>query len=226
MLVIFSILVILIVGYAHCREGLFIASTMLVNVLLSGLLTFTFWEPVADELDILFAGTMLAGYEDVFVLTLLFTVFLIVIRMISHKLVPVQTEFPGYVQQVGGGVFGLVTGYLVAGFLVCVLQTLPWHEHFLEFRPRAEGETGMRRVLPPDRVWLALMRYAGTQAFANRVEREDAASPYDRYSTFDSAGTFELRFLRYRRFSESRLPLRYQGELDRELRKKTPLISP
>jgi hypothetical protein len=38
-----------------------------------------------------------------------------------------------------------------------------------------------------------------------------------RYMTFDKYGTFELRYARYRRSSESRDALPYQGEFDQEL---------
>ncbi len=219
MLLFLSIVVVIAVASAHAREGLFSAATMLVNVVLAGVLTFNFWEPLADELDVLFKGGFLAGYEDTFVLTVLFTLLLILLRVVGNKLLPKQVLFHGYLQQFGGGLIGLLTGYLVAGFLVCVLQTLPWHEHFLGFRPRADDEGGLRRLLPPDRVWLAVMRYAGAHAFTWKEHNPDAASPYDRHLTFDGAGTFELRFLRYRRYGEQREPLHYQGEFDRELLK-------
>jgi hypothetical protein len=222
MLVFLSILVMVIVAYAQCREGLFTAATLLVNVLLAGILTFHFWEFLANELESVFAGGVLAGHEDAFVLTLLFTVFLICLRVLTNKLVPDVIEYPGYIQQLGGGFFGLATGYLIAGFLVCVLQTLPWHENFIDFKPRTEGEPRLRSYLPPDRVWLALMRHAGALPLAWKEEQEDADSPYDRYRTFDAAGTFELRYLRYRRYGDNREPIKYEGELDRELGKEKP----
>jgi hypothetical protein len=224
MLVFFSILIMLIVGYAQCREGLFAAVTLLINVILAGIFTFHFWEPLADALDSLFAGGMLAGYEDALVLSILFTIFLIPLRLVSGKLIGKATGLSGYAQQVGGGVFGILTGYLVAGFLVCVLQTLPWHENFLDFTTRVPGEPTLRSFMPPDRVWLAAMRHAGAVPLAWKTHEEDDEPPYDRYQTFDSGGTFELRYLRYRRYSDNREPLRYGGELDRELGKeKTPL---
>jgi hypothetical protein len=221
MLTFLAVLIIVIVAYAQTREGLFSALTMFVNVIVAGIVTFNFWEPVTDELDVIFAGGLLAGYEDTFVLTVLFTMSLILLRVVTNKLVPQQIAFPGYLQQAGGGLFGLLTGYLVAGFLVCVLETLPWHENFLSFRPRADGETALRKYLPPDRAWLALMRHAGARSLAWKEDRA-AENPYDRYLTFDSAGTFELRYLRYRRHGDKREPLRYEGELDRELRKEKP----
>ena len=220
MLIFMAVLIMLIVAYAQCREGVFTSATLCANVVLAGVLTFYFWEPLADVLGDLFAGGMLAGYEDALVLTVLFSCFVIMLRMAVNKLVPQAVYFPGYEQQVGGSLFGLVSGYLVAGFLLCVLQTLPWHENFLTFAPRSDGETALRSYLPPDRVWLALMRHAGAVPLAWKVERDDE-NPFDRYGTFDGAGTFELRYLRYRRHGDKREALPYEGELDRELGKKS-----
>jgi hypothetical protein len=89
-------------------------------------------------------------------------------------------------------VVGLLTGYLTAGFLVCVLQTLPWQRNFLGFDESVErNEPGLRRYLPPDRVWLGMMHHAGLGPFA----QSDA-------TTFDPDATFALRYARLRRFRE------------------------
>ena len=120
-------------------------------------------------------------------------------------------------QQFGGGAIGLLSGYLVSGFMICALQTLPWHQNFVDFKPRSSGGESSR-ILPPDRVWLALMRHAGAYPFARAADRPDAESAYDQCPTFDRGGTFELRYLRHRRFTETVSPLPYQGEFEHELR--------
>ena len=48
-----------IVAYAFWREGPLTAFAMCVNVLLAGLLAFNFWEPIADLLDPAFSDTFL-----------------------------------------------------------------------------------------------------------------------------------------------------------------------
>ena len=220
LILVFSVLLIIFVTYSQLREGMFTAATMFINVLLAGILTFHFWEPFADQLDVILARTFLGGYEDFFVLIFVFSMLLIVLRTVTNKLSPSQTHYPGYVQQLGAGFFGFLTGYLVVGFLVCALQTLPWHENFLGFQPRSDAESPFRKYIPPDRAWLSIMRYTGAHWLARKEEREDVESPYDRYPTFDRAGTFELRYARYRRYGDKREPLKYEGELDRELQRK------
>jgi uncharacterized membrane protein required for colicin V production len=221
MLAFISIIVMLVVSYAYFREGLLTALTMLVNVILAGVVTFNFYEPLADLVDPVLQGTVVEGYEDFFFLTVLFAAALGFFRWATNSLANTQIEFPALLQQFGAGAAGLVTGYLVSGFLVCVLQTLPWHENFMEFQPRSAGEGGLRRLLPADRVWLAVMRHAGAYPFAYREvsDATDSDSPYGRFATFDRAGSFELRYLRYRRYTDARNPLPYLGEFDRVLKR-------
>jgi hypothetical protein len=221
MLAFFTVLIMLIIAYAYWREGLFTACCMCVNVLLAGLIAFGFWEPVADLFDSILHGSFLAGYEDFFILIGLFALALGLLRMVTNNLCPNQIEYVGYFQQVGGAMFGLATGYLTAGFLVCALQTLPWHESFMNFEPRSPKEVGSRGLLPADRAWLSLMRYAGAHAFSwSFVEgNEEADDPFERYRTFDRHGTFELRYLRYRRYGDTRPPLPYLGEFNLEVQK-------
>lgn len=217
MLATLTIVVMLIVAYAYMREGVFTAGCMLLNVFLAGLVAFNFWEPLASLLDPALRGGLLAGFEDLLALVFLFCVVLGSLRALTNKLSPRQLEFHGLVHQLGGAAFGLITGYLVAGFLTCVLQTIPWHENFMNFEPRSDKEGSLRSFLPADRAWLALMRYAGASTLSWKEDRPDADSNFDRYATFDRHGTFELRYQRYRRYGDKRDPLKYDGEFDVEL---------
>ena len=54
----------------------------------------------------------------------------------------------------------------------------------------------LRRIFPPDRVWLAMMHCAGAGPLS---WREDAQG---RPRTFDPHGNFPLRYGRYRRFDD------------------------
>lgn len=217
MLVVLTFLIMLIVAYAHFREGLFTALATLINVLLAGVLTFNFWEPLADFLDPTFQGSPLAGFEDWLALVTLFCVALGLLRLLTNNIAHAVVEFHPVPQQIGAAAVGLLTGYLVAGFLVCTMETLPWPENFLDFSPRSTQESNLRRLFPPDRAWLALMRHASAYPLANTLKKEDAESAFERFKTFDRSGTFELRYQRYRRYGDNRPPLPYQKELEQEL---------
>jgi hypothetical protein len=188
-LALLTLLVMAVVAYAHWREGLLTAFAMTCNVLAAGLLAFNFYEPVAAELEPAFAGSFLEGYEDALSLFVLFALPLVGLRYLTNSLAYTELDYHPLAQQVGAVLCALVTGYLVAGFLACLLQTLPLPERFLGFDPQAEP--GLRRRLPPDRVWLAMMHRAGAGPFAN------GDNP-----TFDPDGSFELRYARLRRYRD------------------------
>jgi hypothetical protein len=197
-------------GYAFMAEGMFTAFVMCCNVLASGLVTFAFWEPLADLLGSSVQSTALAGYEDFVVMSALFCLTLAVLRTITNNLASTRIEFHEVLQVAGGIFFGMITGYLTAGFLVCLLQTIPWYDDFMSFRARFDrvNDSALRRLLPPDRVWLGLMQRAAEVAFASGDE-----------SSFDPNGTFEMRYARYRRYPAERAPLPYYSEFDEELRR-------
>ena len=223
MVVLFTLIVIAIVAFMQYRNGLFTSVTMIIQVLIAGLVAFGFWEPIADELESAFQDGKLSGFEDAIVLVGLFALTLGGLRLVTNRLNKAMIDFNWTIQQVGGPAAGAVTGYLVAGFLICVFQTLPIDENFLGFTTRKKDEPSLRSYMPPDRVWLALMRHAGAYPLAwSDVEgKEEAENAFDRCQTFDREGTFELRYSRYRRHTEKRPdPMPYRGELDRYLDKK------
>jgi hypothetical protein len=221
MLQAFTILIMLILGYAYLVEGLFTACLMCLNVIGAGLIAFNFWEPLANLMD-----PTLGGYEDALSLVFLFCVALGGLRTLTNLMVATEVDFPVAIQRGGGAFFGLLTGYLVSGFLVCVMQTLPFHQNFSYFdtkyvesfggqqpssssnAPNASPSTAkyepdtFRRFLPSDRVWLAMMHHAG-------------AGPFSRGGpTFDEHGTFELRYLRLRRFDDDHQTMPNTGDFN------------
>jgi hypothetical protein len=205
MLVFLTILVMLLVAYAYLVEGLFTASLMFVNTFLAALLAFNFYEPLADQLESLDA---LGGYEDAICLISIFSLVLILLRTITNYFADTLMDFPEIVQRAGGAIFGLLTGYLICGFLLCVLETLPWDENFMGYEGKADpAADAIRRYFPPDRVMMALMHRAGASTFDNRDDHL-----YNR-----AGGTFELRYARFRRYSERdkrTTPRPYSGEFD------------
>jgi hypothetical protein len=210
MLVTLTLLSMLIVSYCYWREGILTACCMCVNVLLSGLITFSVWEPAANLLEDMFRDTFLAGYEDFLCLVLIFSLSLGLLRSAVNSLAFTQPDYPPMLLTLGGAFFGLITGYLAAGFLVCAMQTLPLPEDFLDARVE-EGQGGMRHYLPPDRVWLAMMHRAGEETLS--WGEKDPTKP-DYRPTFDPHGNFSLRYARYRRaVDKAGQPFKYDGIL-------------
>jgi hypothetical protein len=211
-LLIFLTLVLMVaVGYCYLREGVLTSFTMLCNVFVAGLVAFNFWEPVANLLEPLFPEwsgpgfpPFFWGYEDAFALMFIFCLTLGLLRLTTNNLAHTEVEYTLWLQRPGAVAVGVVTGYLVSGFLLCVIQTLPWSQHFMGFESASEKRNGALLIMPPDRVWLALMHRAGAYPFA------DSDSPAD---TFDANGSFEFRYQRYRRYNpDTGKPMPYYRE--------------
>jgi hypothetical protein len=200
MLAVVTIIIVLAVGYAFFIQGALTAFAMLVNVFLAGLVAFNFWEPLATELEQPFTGTVVQGYEDWICLMSLFCVTLLALRVLTNSIASFEPELMPVVQQGGALVCGMLAGYLTAGFLVCAMQMLPIPEDFLGFSVRVDAAGGMRRFLPADRVWLALMRRGSMGSLSSDADG------------FDPRGYFEQSYLRHRRYGEKREPQRYLGE--------------
>jgi hypothetical protein len=208
MLSFITILIMLLLAYVCMVQGLATAFTMFCNVFLAGLIAFNFWEPLADVLDPPLSRSFFAGYEDAICLTALFAVAFALLRLATNTLSGAVIDFHPAAQLGGGAVLGLATGYLLTGFLVCVFQTLPWHEKFWGYDPDWKAnQTAIDAVFPPDRVWLAMMHRAGEAGFSRGGGR----------ATFDPEATFAIRYSRFRRYNDERQPLPYNGEFNLEL---------
>jgi hypothetical protein len=199
MLEVLTVVLMGLTAYAYLVEGMFTACVMCVNVVIAGVVAFNFWEPLANALEPAMGGY---GYEDFLCLLMLFGLTLGGLRTVTNLLCPSEVEYPPQLLRPGGAVFGLLTGYLVAGILACMFQTLPWHQQFMGFDYKADNTQSIRRFLPPDRLWMAMLHRVGEGALTR-------AGP-----TFDEHGSFELRYARHRRYTETADPVRHRGEFD------------
>jgi len=198
-----TILIMLGLAYLFLVQGLATAFMMFCNMILAGLIAFNFWEPLADLLEPLLARSIFAGHEDAICLAGIFAIAFALLRLVTNTLSGAVIELHPLAQRAGGAFLGLATGYLLSGFLVCVFQTLPWHEKFWGYEPDWQNH---QSGFPPDRVWLALMHRAGETVFAR-----------SHHATFDPEATFVIRYTRFRRYGDQRDPLPYNGEFDLEL---------
>src|SRR5262245_19611843 len=127
-----TLLLMAAVAYAMMQDGLVNALTTCFGTLIASMLAFQFLPMVAAALEPLTRDTLVSGFEDALILVTTFCLCLLVLRFVGLSVTKRhEFGFQPVVDQVGGILFGLLTGYLAAGFLTCVFQTLPWHENFL-----------------------------------------------------------------------------------------------
>jgi len=213
-----TILVMLAIAYAQFKESVFTSFIMLVNVILASIVACNFFEPLADAMGDLFKGTIMAGIEDFVMLVLVFTATLGILRWATNSIARTEIEHHPWLSQIGSILFALVTGYVLTGFLVVAMQTLPLDENFMGFeaevsadptdpqvaaayqylhRQKTKESTGgekLRGFFPPDRVWLAMMQRASYASLGS--------GDRDKHNGFDPNGNFPLRYERYRRYGD------------------------
>lgn len=191
-----TVCVMLAVAAFQVREGLFRAWLLFLNVSFAGLLTFDWFEPLARAVGSL--GPTWDDYADAVSIAVLFCVLLLALRWVTAYLSPSEPALPPLVRRVGGFLLGLASGYLLAGILLCTVQTLPLPERFLGYDPEIGIGLGS-----PDRVWLATVHRASGRIFDR---------PRGQTRWFDADGSFILRYARYRRLPADGVPRRNRGE--------------
>jgi hypothetical protein len=191
MMLVLTLIVIIVVVLMMINEGLLTAITTCVNVVLAGMVSFSFYEPLAAYLET--SLTFMADYVDAVAMAGLFMLAMGLLRMITNQLGNEEAEMSALFQQVMTGLVSAVTGYLMAGFLTVMLSTMPVTETFMGHDPAAHPEKleGLQHVVPPDRVWLGLMHGLGAGPFSQ-----------DDWRTFDPDGTWPMRHARQRRIKE------------------------
>jgi len=198
MLLLLTLLVLAAVAFAMLNQGLLAAISAVFNVVLAGMVAFTLYEPMAEALGDFLRGTAFAASEDALSLALLFAAAYAALRYTADALTPLELELPARLQQVASGVAGAVAGYLLSGFLVVMVSTLPLSEKFLGYEPTIENvEPPMRRYVPADRVWLGLMQHLSKSTLLGSGAEA---------GVFDPEGTFVLRYAKKRRTPEKAIP--------------------
>jgi hypothetical protein len=204
-LILIVLVILVAVALFHSWEGLFGAAIAFFNVLIAGFVAFCLFEPLAGWLGGL--SDAVDAYADALCITVLFLLSFLALRFITAYVAPKDLEFPEWPRRIGGGLFGLMTGYVIAGIFICLLQTLPLREKFLGYDAKQSLGLG-----GPDRVWLATMHRASGQVF-RQWERK----------WFDADGSFIPRYARYRRLAEEKNePQRNRGEFPSVLGTKPP----
>jgi hypothetical protein len=121
---IFAILCLLLLAgivFFQSTQGLFSGLIMALCTLAATLVAFTYYEPLAAK----FGNTELQFLQPL-CLVLLTAVPLLVLRILMDKFLPGNVVPSMWVDRIGGGIFGLVTGLLLVGTLAVAAQMLPW----------------------------------------------------------------------------------------------------
>ncbi len=170
-----------LVAWLLSQEGIFVAASTFLIVVVSGLVAMNFFEPATLYLQLL--GPMVAEYADIIALVGIFAALVIGLRELTEYLAPVDIRVPDLMDTVGKWGFGAATGYVTMAFLLTALHTAPLPREFFDFRPETPTFFG----IAPDRQWLAFTQYVSEHSLQNRVRFTDTSTgqPYDGPNIFD-----------------------------------------
>lgn len=163
------------------NQGLWSNTINLINVITSGFVATTYFEPVAGWMDKNFGdgGTYI---YDLFALWILFGVTMVLLRTATDWISQVKVRFFLPVEKVGGLLMAVWTTWIVLCFTTMSLHTAPLSRNFIGFQPDPDAKNFFG--LGPDRIWLGW------------VHRE-SQGPLDRFggaATFDPDGSFIYRY--------------------------------
>jgi hypothetical protein len=148
------------------REGLWSNAISLVNILVSGLVAFAFYSPLAIYLDEMLDGqyTYLLDFVCIW---LLFVVTMVICRGATALASRTRMRFKNPIDPVGGPLVALIAAWALSAFVMATLHTAPMGKNAFGgglVHSKAEVES-KSSFLAPDLGWLR---------FVDRVTRPDA----------------------------------------------------
>ena len=146
--------------------GLWSNTITMMNVMLSGLLAFNYFEPLASKLTETWPSFMFIW--DFLCLWMIFIASMVVLRTLTDTLSTVKVRFRRPVDLAGGIIAGLLASWLVVCFTLASLHTAPLAANFMrgDFKP----EERMLFGTAPDRQWLAFASVQSRRALSRGEE--------------------------------------------------------
>ncbi len=143
------------------REGLWSNALMLCNVLMSGLVAFGFFAPLALLIDEKTDGQYTYPL-DFICLWCLFVLSVVLFRLISDVLSKSRMRFKNPIDPVGGPLVGLVISWVLAAFLMASLHAAPLAKDLLGGKLlHTSSEVSSKSALfAPDLGWLRFVEKA------------------------------------------------------------------
>lgn len=131
LIMVLAVLLILALAFYQSIQGLFSAMILAILALLCALLALNYYEPLAEWL----LTKWRSGYVYGISLLGLYVVLLLGLRELFDRLVPGNVVLGLWTGRVGGFLVGLVSGTIMVGMILLVVQLLPLPARFLGYQP-------------------------------------------------------------------------------------------
>jgi uncharacterized membrane protein required for colicin V production len=136
------------------NEGLWSACLLLINVLLAGIISVNFFEPLATWFEKMMPG--FTYFWDFLALWLIFSIAIVALRLLTGLLSKHRLRFKKPVDTAGGVFFGACVGWVMMQFTLFSFHLAPLSRNFLGFQEKPDSR--MVIGLAPDRTWLSMMK--------------------------------------------------------------------
>ncbi len=190
LVVFFAVLAMLI------REGLWSNAILFFNVMTAAMLASNYYEWLAEWLYKKWPTyTYLLDFLSLWAI---FSVVLIVLRLLTDKISRVKVRFKMPVEWAGGIFFALWVGWIMVGFTTFTLHTAPLARNFLGGQFQPEPTSNNFFGFGPDRQWLAWMHTMSLDGALSHGRPEGN----DTINVFDPKADFIIRYAARRRAFE------------------------
>jgi hypothetical protein len=135
------------------REGLWSNAIMLVNIIISGLVSFGFYSPLVIYLDEKTDGEH-TYWLDFAVIWVLYVAAFAITRTLTSSASKTRMRFKNPIDPVGGPLMGLVAAWALAAFTLATLHTSPMPKDAFGGKLVHDDVAAASMVMSPDIAWL------------------------------------------------------------------------
>ena len=181
------------------REGIWSNTITLVNVLLSGLIAFGFYSPLAIWIDETLEGTY-TYFVDFLSIWILYVVAMICLRIVTDRLSTTRLRLKHPFDSVGGPVMAVLAAWALATFVMATLHAAPLAKESLGGKlVHSEQEVANKSAITaPDLAWIRFVgRVASADGFGYSGAEEFSPSKFvstyaDHRAKLDAAGSLRV----------------------------------
>ncbi len=172
--------IVVFVGLAMMvREGLWSNAITLVNIVVSGLVAFSFYAPLVKYLDEEVTDGQHTYWLDFCVMWALFAVAMIVCRVATGAASTTRLRFKNPIDPVGGPLAGFIAAWVLAAFTLATLHVSPMTKSAFSGKLAYDDVASQSLATSPDAAWLRFVeRVSRPAAFGTTGTDEFSADAF------------------------------------------------